>query len=179
MKIDHANQIAESTQTKEDEKSRPPLERKRLKAFVSLMKDDLITMHVVSKPEYDNFITTRYRLDKEIGTPYTPGKYQQTKQEGICEDFSKGKCKKDGTCAFSQEEMEAFMRGKQEIYQKLKSIEKESENVDNESFKKLKEENVIRIYLKEMCEQVWNWNQKLGMINVITQRKQFQTLEIH
>ena len=109
-------------------------------------------MHVVSKPEYDNFITTRYRLDKEIGTPYTPGKYQQTKQEGICEDFSKGKCKKDGTCAFSQEEMEAFMRGKQEIYQKLKSIEKESENVDNESFKKLKEENVIRIYLKEICE---------------------------
>ena len=71
------------------------------------------------------------------------------------------------------------MRGKQEICQKLKSIEKESENVDNESFKKLKEENVIRIYLKEMCEQAWNWNKKLGMINVITQRKQFQTLEIH
>ena len=112
-------------------------------------------MHVVSKPEYDNFI------DKEIGTPYTPSKYQQKKQEGICEDFSKGKCKKDGTCAISQEEMEAFIRGKPEIQQKLKSIkqESESENVDNKSFKKLKEENdVIRIYLKEMYEQVWDWN---------------------
>ena len=72
-------------------------------------------MHVVSKPEYDNFITTRYILDKKIVTPYTPSKYQQKKQEGICEDFSKGKCKKDGTCAISQEEMEAFIRGKPEI----------------------------------------------------------------
>ncbi len=44
FKIDRANEIAESTPTKEDEGSRPPLDSKTRKAFIHLTKDDLITM---------------------------------------------------------------------------------------------------------------------------------------
>ena len=40
------------------------------------MRDDLFSMYIESKREYDKFILTRYRLDKKIGTPYTPRKYQ-------------------------------------------------------------------------------------------------------
>ena len=76
LKINRANEIAESTPTKEDETSRPPLDSNTRKAFAHLTKDDLISMYIESKREYDKFVTTRYRLDKKIGTPYTPRKYQ-------------------------------------------------------------------------------------------------------
>ena len=124
LKINRANEIAESTPTKEDETSRPPLDSNTRKAFAHLTKDDLITMYIESKREYDKFVTSRYRLDTKIGTPYTPSKYQQTKQEGVCEDFLKGECKKGDTCAFSHEEnlhedIEAIAKSRQENEKKI------------------------------------------------------------
>jgi hypothetical protein len=139
LKINRANEIAESTPTKEDETSRPPLDSNTRKAFAHLTKDDLISMYIESKREYDKFVTTRYRLDTKIGTPYTPSKYQQTKQEGVCEDFSKGECKKGDTCAFSHEEnlheeMEAITRGRQENEKKINVNILKEENKNLKAF---------------------------------------------
>ena len=160
-RIDRANEIAESTPTKEDERSRPPLDSTTRSAFAHLTKDDLITMYIESKLEYDKFIKARGLDNKKIGTPYTPSKYQQTKEEGICEDFSKG-----DTCAFSYEEngceeMKARISEQHEIQKKFKFTEKESEseNVDNEALKKFKENDVMQEHLTEIYEEVWEWQQ--------------------